>query len=213
MTNRQATVFIVDDEESVRRSLDWLVSSVGIKVQTFQSARAFLKAYTPESPGCLVLDVRMPEMSGLDLMERLRERRASIPIIFLSAHGDVPMVVRAMQFGAVDFLQKPFNSQQFLDRVNAAIEHDLEAREKRHSAQQLARGLVMLTPREREILELALSGESSKRIASALKISHKTVEVHRAHIMKKLNVRSFNEIVGKIFGKLIGDALHAIKRH
>lgn len=211
MINRQATVFIVDDEESVRRSLDWLVSSIGMKVQTFQSARAFLKAYTPESHGCLVLDVRMPEMSGLELMERLRERRASIPIIFLSAHGDVPMVVRAMQFGAVDFLQKPFNSQQFLDRVNAAIEHDLEARERRHSTQQLAQGLMMLTPREREILELALSGESSKRIANALKISHKTVEVHRAHIMKKLNVRSFNEIVGKIFGKLIGDALHAIQ--
>ena len=158
MINRQATVFIVDDEELVRRSLDWLVSSIGMKVQTFQSARAFLKAYTPESHGCLVLDVRMPEMSGLELMERLRERRASIPIIFLSAHGDVPMVVRAMQFGAVDFLQKPFNSQQFLDRVNAAIEHDLEARERRHSTQQLAQGLMMLTPREREILELALSG-------------------------------------------------------
>ena len=104
----------------------------------------------------------------------------------LGPHGDVPMVVRAMQSGAVDFLQKPFNSQQFLDRVNAAIKHDLEAREKRHSTRQLAQGLLMLTPREREILELALSGESSKRIANALKISHKTVEVHRAHIVKNL---------------------------
>jgi len=211
MNKRNATVFVVDDDESLRRSLDWLIGSIGLKVRTFPSARAFLKAYRPDSPGCLVLDVRMPEMSGLELMEQLCQSRISIPIIFLSAHGDVPMVVRAMQSGAVDFLQKPFNSQQFLDRVNAAIEHDLKAREKRHSAQQLAQGLVTLTPREREILELALSGESSKRIASALKISHKTVEVHRAHIMKKLNVRSFNEIVGKIFGKLIGDALHAIQ--
>ena len=107
--------------------------------------------------------------------------------------------------------QSLFNSQQFLDRVNAAIKHDLEAREKRYNARQLAQGLVLLTARRREILEPALSGESSKRIANALKISHKTVEAHRAHIMKKLNVRSFNEIIGKIFGKLIGDALHAIQ--
>lgn len=211
MNNPQATVFVIDDEESIRRSLDWLISSIGVKVRTFQSARAFLKAYSPESPGCLVLDVRMPEMSGLELMERLRESDISIPIIFLSAHGDVPMVVRAMQSGAVDFLQKPFNSQQFLDRINAAIKYDGEEREKRDRARRLAQGLAMLTPREREILKLALSGESSKCIASALKISHKTVEAHRAHIMKKLNVRSFNEIVGKVFGKLIGDVLHVIQ--
>lgn len=211
MNNPQATVFVIDDEESIRRSLDWLISSIGVKVRTFQSARAFLKAYSPESPGCLVLDVRMPEMSGLELMERLHESDISIPIIFLSAHGDVPMVVRAMQSGAVDFLQKPFNSQQFLDRVNAAIKYDGQEREKRDRARRLAQGLAMLTPREREILKLALSGESSKCIASALKISHKTVEAHRAHIMKKLNVRSFNEIVGKVFGKLIGDVLHVIQ--
>lgn len=211
MNNPQATVFVIDDEESIRRSLDWLISSIGVKVRTFQSARAFLKAYSPESPGCLVLDVRMPEMSGLELMERLHESDISIPIIFLSAHGDVPMVVRAMQSGAVDFLQKPFNSQQFLDRINAAIKYDGEEREKRDRARRLAHGLAMLTPREREILKLALSGESSKCIASALKISHKTVEAHRAHIMKKLNVRSFNEIVGKVFGKLIGDVLHVIQ--
>jgi FixJ family two-component response regulator len=121
------------------------------------------------------------------------------------------MVVRAMQSGAVDFLQKPFNSQQFLDRVNTALKRDVEAREKRDSRRQLAQGLAMLTPREREILELVLCGESSKCIASALEISPKTVEAHRAHITKKLNVRSFNEIMGKIFGKMISDALHAIQ--
>lgn len=116
MNKRNATAFVVDDEESVRWSLDWLIGSVGLKVRTFSSARAFLKAYRPDSPGCLVLDVRMPEMSGLELMEQLCQSRISISIIFLSAHGDVPMVVRAMQSGAIDFLQKPFNSQQFLDR-------------------------------------------------------------------------------------------------
>ena len=211
MNKRNATVFVVDDDESLRRSLDWLIGSIGLKVRTFPSARAFLKAYRPDSPGCLVLDVRMPEMNGLELMEQLCQSRISVPIIFLSAHGDVPMVVRAMQSGAVDFLQKPFNSQQFLDRVNTALKRDLEAREKRDSRRQLAQGLAMLTPREREILELVLCGESSKCIASALDISPKTVEAHRAHITKKLNVRSFNEIMGKIFGKMISDALHAIQ--
>ena len=133
MNKRNATVFVVDDDESLRRSLDWLIGSIGLKVRTFPSARAFLKAYRPDSPGCLVLDVRMPEMNGLELMEQLCQSRISIPIIFLSAHGDVPMVVRAMQSGAVDFLQKPFNSQQFLDRINTALKRDVEAREKRDS--------------------------------------------------------------------------------
>jgi two-component system response regulator TtrR len=192
------TVFVVDDEEAVRQSLKWLVGSVKLKVATFPSAEAFLRSYRPETPGCVVLDVRMPEMSGIELMDRLHERGVSIPIIFLSAHGDVPMAVRAMKAGAIDFLQKPFNSQEFLDRVNVALKIDAEARERRRTGDRLVKNLSALTLREREILRLALSGEGSKRIAKRLNISLRTVEVHRAHIVKKLGVRSIGELFAAI---------------
>jgi FixJ family two-component response regulator len=186
MMDPNTTVFVVDDEEAVRQSLKWLVGSIKLKVATFPSAEAFLRNYRPETPGCIVLDVRMPEMSGIELMDRLHEHGISIPIIFLSAHGDVPMAVRAMKAGAIDFLQKPFNSQEFLDRVNVALKIDAEARERRRTGERLVKNLSALTLREREILRLALSGEGSKRIAKRLNISLRTVEVHRAHIVKSL---------------------------
>jgi FixJ family two-component response regulator len=198
MMDPNTTVFVVDDEEAVRQSLKWLVGSVKLKVATFPSAEAFLRSYRPETPGCMVLDVRMPEMSGIELMDRLHEQGVSIPIIFLSAHGDVPMAVRAMKAGAVDFLQKPFNSQEFLDRVNVALKIDAETRERRRTGERLVKNLSALTLREREILRLALSGEGSKRIAKRLNISLRTVEVHRAHIVKKLGVRSIGELFAAI---------------
>jgi FixJ family two-component response regulator len=198
MMDPNTTVFVVDDEEAVRQSLKWLVGSIKLKVATFPSAEAFLRSYRPETPGCIVLDVRMPEMSGIELMDRLHEQGISIPIIFLSAHGDVPMAVRAMKAGAIDFLQKPFNSQEFLDRVNVALKIDAEARERRRTGERLVKNLSALTLREREILRLALSGEGSKRIAKRLNISLRTVEVHRAHIVKKLGVRSIGELFAAI---------------
>jgi two-component system, LuxR family, response regulator FixJ len=180
MIDSSATVFVVDDEERMRHSLHWLINSVNLRVATFPSARAFLTAYQPDMPGCLVLDVRMPEMSGLELMEQLHARGVALPIIFLSAHGDVPMAVRAIKSGAIDFLQKPFNSQEFLDRINLALKLDASTRAKRVSGDRLRQGVAALSAREREILELALSGQSSKSIGKKLGISYKTVEVHRA---------------------------------
>jgi two-component system response regulator TtrR len=207
MIDSSATVFVVDDEERMRHSLHWLINSVNLRVA---SARAFLTAYQPDMPGCLVLDVRMPEMSGLELMEQLHARGVALPIIFLSAHGDVPMAVRAIKSGAIDFLQKPFNSQEFLDRINLALKLDASMRAKRASGDRLRQGVAALSAREREILELALSGEISKSIGKKLGISYKTVEVHRAHIMKKLDVRSFNEAIGKLLGDKLLNVLQSV---
>jgi len=207
MIDTSATVFVVDDEKRMRQSLRWLINSVNLRVATFPSARAFLTAYRPSMSGCLILDVRMPEMSGLELMEQLRERGVALPIIFLSAHGDVPMAVRAIKSGAIDFLQKPFNSQEFLDRINLALKLDENSRASRASSDRLLQGVATLSARELEVLEIALSGSSSKSIGRKLSISHKTVEVHRAHILKKLNVRSFNEVIGKLLGDKLLNAL------
>jgi FixJ family two-component response regulator len=209
MIDSSATVFVVDDEEQMRHSLRWLINSVNLRAATFPSARAFLTAYRPNMPGCLILDVRMPEMSGLELMDQLRERGVALPIIFLSAHGDVPMAVRAIKSGAIDFLQKPFNSQEFLDRINLALKLDASSRASRAGGDRLRQGVATLSAREREILALALSGDSSKSIGKKLGISYKTVEVHRAHIMKKLDVRSFNEAIGKLLGDKLLNALHS----
>lgn len=198
MLDPNTTVFIVDDEDSIRRSLKWLIGSVKLKVATFASAEAFLRSYRPDTPGCLVLDVRMPEMSGFELLDRLRERGIQIPVIFLSAHGDVPMAVRAMKAGAVDFLQKPFNSQELLERVSAVLKKDADTRRRRGVGRKFANNFSVLTHREREILRLAVSGEGNKNIAKRLDISLRTVEVHRAHIVKKLGVRSIGELLGAL---------------
>ena len=191
-----ATVFIVDDDQAVARSLRWLIETVRLKVETFASAQAFLDSYDETKPGCLVLDVRMPGMSGLELQERLAARRDyHLPIIFITGHGDVQMAVRAVQAGAYDFVEKPFNDQDLLDRIQRAIAHDAGQRNKEEQLSQLKALFASLTPREREVLDLVVEGMSNKAIANTLGLSAKTVEVHRAKVMEKMHARSISDLV------------------
>lgn len=188
-------VYVVDDEASVRSSLQWLLESIRLKVETFDSAEAFLAKVQSDRPGCLVLDVRMPGLSGPELMEKLHEKHFSLPIIFLSGHGDVPLAVHTMKGGAFDFLQKPYNNQQFLDRVRAALELDAKTRSQRKQQGDTATRIDGLSGREREILDLVVEGQSNKVIGRALGISYKTVEAHRARLMRKMGVASFAELM------------------
>ncbi|MGQ0698016.1 MAG: response regulator transcription factor [Panacagrimonas sp.] len=191
----EPTVFVVDDEASVRTSLQWLLESIRLKVETFDSAESFLAKVVTDRPGCMVLDVRMPGMSGPELMDRLTQLRVSMPIIFLSAHGDVPLAVRTMKGGALDFLQKPYNNQQFLERVRQALELDSKNRSLRKQQGDTATRIDGLSGREREILDLVIQGQSNKVIGRALGISYKTVEAHRARLMRKMGVASFAELM------------------
>jgi FixJ family two-component response regulator len=195
MPNIEQTVFVVDDEDSVRKSLRWLLESIRLRVEAFDSAESFLQQYRAERSGCLVLDIRMPGMGGLELMDRLKRLGASLPIIFLSAHGDVPMAVRAMKDGAVDFLQKPYNNQQFLERVRQALQQDADNRGERSRQDSFACRLASLTAREREILGKVVAGHSNKVIARELGISYKTVEVHRGRLMPKMGASTFAELL------------------
>ncbi len=188
-------VFIVDDDASVRRSLLALLDQVGIPAADYPSAEAFLDALGDETRGCLLLDVRMPGMSGLQLQEILRERGVPLVVVVLTGHADVPMAVRAMKAGAADFIEKPFNPQQLVERLHACLEaeaRDFAERERRREAEVL---LGQLTAREREVLDLLVSGKPSKAIASALGISEKTVDVHRSNVMRKTGTRSVAELV------------------
>ncbi|GAC1623482.1 MAG: response regulator transcription factor [Nevskia sp.] len=189
------TVFIVDDETSVRESLRWLLESIRLRVQTFDSAEAFLAVAKPDACGCIVLDVRMPGMSGPELMDELKLRHVHLPILFLSAHGDVPLAVRAMKGGALDFLQKPYNNQQFLERVHQALQLDLRNRGERRRDVDLSTRLEALTSREREILDQVVAGRSNKEVGRALGISYKTVEAHRGRLMRKMGAASFAELL------------------
>ncbi|KAF0164557.1 MAG: response regulator [Rhodocyclaceae bacterium] len=191
----EPTVFIVDDDEVVARSLRWLIETVKLKVETFSSAQRFLDGYDSSKPGCLVLDVRMPGMSGLDLQERLAAQRIHVPIIFITGHGDVQMAVRAVQSGAFDFVEKPFNDQDLLDRIQKAIVFDAGQRGKNMQRVQLRSLFASLTPREREVLDLVVEGMSNKAIANSLGLSAKTVEVHRAKVMEKMHARSVADLV------------------
>lgn len=191
----EPTVFVVDDESSVRSSLQWLLESIRLKVETFESAEAFLVKVQADRPGCIVLDVRMPGMSGPELMDRLKELRVAMPIIFLSGHGDVPLAVRTMKGGALDFLQKPYNNQQFLERVRQALELDSKSRTDRRQRGDTGTRIDGLSGREREILDLVIEGQSNKVIGRALGISYKTVEAHRARLMRKMGVASFAELM------------------
>ncbi|MNF75671.1 Transcriptional regulatory protein TdiR [compost metagenome] len=195
MTNREQTVFVVDDEVSVRNSLKWLLESVQIPVQTFESGHAFLAAHTDNRQGCIVLDVRMPGMSGLELMKRLHNMGMRAPIIFLSAHGDVPMAVQALKDGAFDFLEKPYNNQRFLDCVQSALERDALNRLNRNADEELLERLKNLTVREQEIINLVVAGKSNKEIGKLLNISHKTVEAHRGRLMAKMGVNNLVDLV------------------
>jgi FixJ family two-component response regulator len=191
----EPTVFIVDDDRGVRNSIRELLISVGLAAEAFDSARSFLDAFDAARPGCLVLDVRMAHMGGLALEAKLAEMGTEIPIVFISGHGDISMAVNAIKRGAVDFVPKPYQEQQLLDAVNEALRRDALRRAPALDAGGLDERLQTLTPREREVLGLALKGHSSKGIARELGISHRTVELHRSNLLEKLGVASITELL------------------
>lgn len=195
MIEQPATVCIVDDDEAVRSSMMLLMKSMGLRAQVYGSAQEFLDGFDPQRPGCLVLDVRMPGMSGLELQEALNERGAVLPIIFVTGHGDVPLAVEAMQRGAMDFLQKPFRDQDLLDRINRALDKDRTGRELLGNRDRIRSRLAQLTPREREVLAMVTQGKSNKVVAADLALSERTVEIHRAHVMQKMAANSLAHLV------------------
>lgn len=190
-----ATVFVVDDDADVLRSLRFLFESAGHPVEVYGSAQEFLQAFDSSSPGCLVADVRMPGMSGVDLQAELGARGCAIPMIFISGHADVPIAVRAMKAGASDFIEKPYSDQILLDRVHWAIGVDAERRrEKARRAEALAL-YETLSPREREVMALVVQGKANKQVAARLGLSQKTIEVHRSQVMRKLRVQNVPDLV------------------
>jgi two-component system, LuxR family, response regulator FixJ len=195
MKERSPVVFVVDDDDAVRSSLRLLLKSVGLVPLALGSAREFLDKYDPAQPGCLVLDVRMPEMSGLELQENLNLRGAVIPVIFITGHGDVPMAVEAMQAGAFDFLQKPFRDQDLIDRIQRALEKDRANRAGLNERSLILERLESLTPREREVLALVTKGKPNKVMAAELGVSQRTVEIHRSRVMEKMSASSLAQLV------------------
>lgn len=189
------TVFVVDDDEGARNSLRFLLKSVGIPVVTIGSAQEFLAAHHPHQPGCLVLDVRMPGMSGLELQQELNRRGAVIPVIFVTGHGDVPMAVEAIQQGAFDFVQKPYREQELLDRIQRALARDRTNRRALLERDRIRTRLASLTPREREVMRLMTLGKPNKVMAGELGLSQRTVEIHRAHVMEKSGATSLAQLV------------------
>ncbi|MEW8026156.1 MAG: response regulator transcription factor [Candidatus Thiodiazotropha sp.] len=194
MTNRP-TVFVVDDDQAMRNSLKWLIESVSMQVETFESADAFINSYYPGRSGCLLLDVRMPGMSGLELQEYLRANQIAIPVIIITGHGDVPMAVRAMKSGAVDFIEKPFNDELLLESIRYALALDVRQRDMQKQRAEIATRLARLTPREHEVMVMVTNGKANKEIASSLGVSAKTVEAHRARVMEKMQANSLAELV------------------
>ena len=191
----EPTVFIVDDDPAVRDSLRWLLESMRLRVATFDSAEAFLKFYTMHMVGCLILDVRMPGMSGLQLQQHLTKQQYALPIIFITGHGDIPMAVRAMQAGAKYFLEKPFEDQLLLDYVNEALALDKENQQARLRLTTIRARIANLTDRETEVMDLVIRNHSNKEIAEKLGVSIKTVEFHRSHMMDKMHATSLIELV------------------
>lgn len=191
----QATVFVVDDDEAMRDSIRWLLESVNLGATLFSCANDFLESCDPGQEGCLLLDVRMPGMSGMELLETLKSSGILLPVIMITGHGDVPMAVRALKHGAMDFIQKPFNAQELLDRVHAALKLDREQRQRRREIGRRHARFACLTDREMEVVELVVVGNSSKIIAKRLGISPKTVDIHRANLMRKLDIRTVAELV------------------
>jgi FixJ family two-component response regulator len=195
MKNDNGTVMVVDDDPGIRNAMRILLRSVGLESKLFASAQEFLDAYQPSQIGCLVLDIRMPGMSGLELQEQLNKRGAVIPVIFMSGHGDIPMAVEAMQHGAFDFLQKPFRNQDLLDRIHRAIAKHQQLCKSLGEHDRIRGLLDQLTPREREVLDLMAQGKQNKVIAQDLDISPRTIEIHRARVMEKMNAHSVAELV------------------
>ena len=190
-----AIVHVVDDDTAMRDSLRWLIESVGLTARVYATAEEFLRDYDGGGPGCLVLDVRMPGLSGLELQEKLRRQDIQIPIIIVTAHADVPIAIRALKAGAIDFIEKPFSDQILLDRVRDAIERDREQRQVAAKRAAIAAQVAQLTPREREVMSLVVAGKANKVIASELGLSQKTVEVHRARVMRKMHAESVAQLV------------------
>lgn len=188
-------VFIVDDDEAIRDSLAWLLESHDLAVRHYESAQAFLDQCDPALSGCLVLDVRMPDMSGLELHERLRERGSTWPVVFITGHGDVPMAVSALKRGAVDFIEKPFRDEEMLELIRKCLLTDAETRQRQQRDAALRQRAASLTEREREVMQLIVAGNLNKEIADQLGISVKTVEVHRGRVMEKMAARNAADLV------------------
>jgi FixJ family two-component response regulator len=193
-----AVVFVVDDDPSVRSSLKFLISTVGLHVETFDSAEAALQKLTPDAPGCLVLDVRLRGLSGLDLQSELAARRCQVPIVFITGHGDIPMTVRAMKAGAVEFLTKPFRDQDLLDAVHIALERDRARREHQKEITDLQQRFDSLTSREREVISMVVAGKLNKQIADQLGTAENTIKVHRSRAMDKMHAQSITDLVRMI---------------
>jgi FixJ family two-component response regulator len=195
MATAEAMVFVIDDDPSFRRSTATLIGSAGFNVQTFSSAEEFLSSRHPDVPACLVLDVRLPNLSGLDLQRELAKTSVQIPIIFITGHGDIPMTVQAMKGGAAEFLSKPFREQDLLDAINSAINFDRAARLQRVKLEDLRGRYHSLTAREREVMAHVVTGMLNKQVAQELGTTEKTIKVHRGHLMQKMGVKSFADLV------------------
>ncbi|MFT7470439.1 MAG: two-component system response regulator FixJ [Kiritimatiellia bacterium] len=197
-SSSKQTVIIIDDDEAVRDSLEMLMKSIGLASKSFDSAVRFLEQYDPEETGCLILDVRMPVMGGLELQDELLLRKSTLPIIFISGHGDIPMAVQAVKKGAMDFISKPFREQELLDCVQRALKYNDELQNRVSAHAAVAENLLKLSPREKEVMDFMIEGSANKVIAIELGISQRTVEVHRAHVMEKMGARSLAQLVKMI---------------
>ena len=206
--NKSPIVMVVDDDSGVRNAMRALLKSVGLNAMLYGSAQEFLGAYEPNQPGCLLLDIRMPGMSGMDLQQELNLRGAVVPVIFMSGHADIPMAVEAMQHGAFDFLQKPFRDQDLLDRIQKAIAKDAERRLALGERTRIKARVESLTEREREVLDLLTTGKQNKQIAQDLGVSPRTIEIHRARVMEKMDAQSVAELV-----RMMLDLGHKIAVH
>jgi RNA polymerase sigma factor (sigma-70 family) len=195
MNETGPVVFVVDDDPVVCRSMKRLIGTLGLEAQTFNSAHDFLRAQRPNAPGCLVLDVRLPDLSGLDLQQELAKAHVDLPIIFVTGHADIPMSVRAMKAGAVEFLTKPFREQDLLEAIQHGIAQDRQARERRAAISELQQRLDSLTPREHEVFPLVVSGLPNRQIADKLGASERTIKIHRGQLMRKMQAESLADLV------------------
>ena len=190
-----STVYVVDDDDGMRRALSLLLNTVGYRTAAFATPKEFLEKFKPDAAGCLVLDIRMPGMSGLELQQHLNRMGSMLPVIFITGHGDVPMAVQAMKEGAFEFVQKPFREQDLLDRINHAIKQDKENRSSLALRADVAQRVAALTPREKQVMDMVVDGAANKVIAIDLNLSERTVEIHRAKVMEKMGARSVAHLV------------------